>query len=68
MGDQSARIKHTDLPRGEGGPQLAPKNSSGLAPVSVIARVFRMRARDVPGHLSGLIWIGTLQRSPWRQG
>eukprot|EP00757_Euglenozoa_sp_SAG-D1_P026683 gene26683-biopygen17144 len=30
MGDQSARIKRTDLPGGD--PQLAPNHSSGLVP------------------------------------
>eukprot|EP00757_Euglenozoa_sp_SAG-D1_P026596 gene26596-biopygen16958 len=35
MGDQSARIKHTDLPRGGGSPACAQSLFRSCAPVSV---------------------------------
>eukprot|EP00757_Euglenozoa_sp_SAG-D1_P024471 gene24471-1574_t len=49
MGDQSARIKHTDLPRGI--LSLRPITPPVLCPRFGRVWVFRMRARDASGHL-----------------
>eukprot|EP00757_Euglenozoa_sp_SAG-D1_P009088 gene9088-biopygen14998 len=66
------RVSNTQTSAG-GDPQLAPNHSS-LCPRFGQVRVFRMRARDVPGHLrmvlSGLVpcSVARGRRSPWRLG